>query len=139
MSNKFKISDNLGQLRPYHSSNADNQLNNELINSHFHVHAHNTQHQPSNYPQSIDTNQPFISQLLIYDFGISDIGNYSCRSIPQYSEAANITVNMINEENQLFFSNHYYSNQFHLTGFNWSTFLIILILFNFNSNFILTF
>lgn len=137
--NKIKISDNIDQLRIYSSSNLNGQLlNNELSNNHFHVHTHNSQsHQTNNYQQQYeigDLNQPFISQLLIYDFDSSNAGNYSCRSIPQYSEAANVTVNMLNEENQLFFSNHYYSNNANLF-LSWLSLVFesLILLINCNS------
>ena len=131
---KLKISDNLDQLRPF-SSNPDDQLNNELTANHFHVHTHNAPaHYQSTY-QTVDPNQPFISQLLIYNFNALDAGNYSCRSIPQYSEAANVTVNLLNEENQLFFSNHYYSNQLRNLSLNWLSLLFVqLIVIAINCN-----
>lgn len=110
-SNRFRISDNLDQLRPYSANQNpdDNPNSNEPSPSpgqFQHVHTHNSP--PSQSSQS----QSFVSQLLIFDFSASDAGNYSCRSIPQYSEAANVTVNALKDENvQLFFSNHYYSGR----------------------------
>ena len=89
-SNKFAISDNLDQLRPY-SINLDDQPPPQSTNQFQHVHAH--------HPATPSTGQPFVSQLLIFDFGASDVGNYSCRAIPQYSEPANVTVLALKDEN----------------------------------------
>lgn len=121
---KFRISDNLDQLRPY-SANPDDQssLNSEppnQPNQFQHVHTHNSPIQTG------PPGQPFVSQLLIFDFDASLAGNYSCRSIPQYSEAANVTVNALKDENiQLFFSNHYYSGQSNVLP--WPALLFLLI------------
>lgn len=119
--NKFRISDNLDQLRP---ANPDDQPSGELRRG-----------EPlggqllSNPFAPTTQSQPFVSQLLIFDFEAADAGNYSCRSIPQYSEAANVSVTLSLRENehiQLFFSNHYYSiGQRRGEALAWSALLLI--------------
>lgn len=117
---KFRISDNLDQLRP-HSANSDDQLSGELRRGE----PPGGQLLPNPFAP---TTQPFVSQLLIFDFDTGDAGNYSCRSIPQYSEAANVSVTISQREHehiQLFFSNHYYSGGGQRRGEAWPTLLLI--------------
>lgn len=82
-SNRLQISDNLHELR---SGNRKSELTKSLL--------------PSDILDSsfspIDT--LFVSRLRLWNLKSTDSGNYSCRPMPQYADAANVTLHVLNGE-----------------------------------------